>query len=126
MNYEEMSGFEINMHVALANDYLVMEMDDKAKIGMTPDFHKNYPDIVWVAEHEHGVQTMAWEQFCPTLSISDAWPIITEDRIALVPAFDIWDASKGDFNHDRRNFQVQDKNPLRAAMIVFLKLKEAP
>ena len=67
-------------------------------------------------------------------SPSDAWPIITENRISVSPvqtginryhpAKDLWRA-----NHYRDYNSVFTKsgdNPLRCAMIVFLKMQEAP
>ena len=57
---------------------------------------------------------------------SDAWPIITENKIGLVFV--------GDFMRDKEDWQARDtftaykhraydENPLRAAMIVFLKME---
>lgn len=127
--YEDKSDFEINELVALARDYLIQDMDVDGLIGMTPSFHHDYPDTVWVAEHEHGCPTMAWEQYCPTSDPSDAWPIITENMISI----------RFDATHSKawaeKNYGIgytvsvpheyRHKNTLRAAMIVFLEMQEA-
>ena len=108
MNYEQLSDFEINKAVAEALGY-----DSPSTEGAG--------DKILI--HNHGMPTRGViDNYDPCNSPSDAWPIIVENRIALIPAFGIWDASKGDFKHNRRNFQVQNANPLRAAMIVFLML----
>lgn len=53
---------------------------------------------------------------------SDAWPIINIERIGVYPSdgpdFMPWIAAKNAFS-------VTDKNPLRAAMIVYLMMKDA-
>jgi len=58
-------------------------------------------------------------------SPSDAWPIITENRIALMPDVLL----KGQWNcgtlKTGSTDYCQHENPLRAAMIVFLKMQEA-
>ena len=53
---------------------------------------------------------------------ADAWPIITESRISIhsYKAQRGWQAF-GQFDH----VYADDLNPLRAAMVVFLKMKEA-
>lgn len=58
---------------------------------------------------------------------ADAWPIITGNRIGVIPAPEhgAWRAAHRVIGEDSnpRHF-TQDTNPLRAAMIVFLKMKE--
>lgn len=64
-----------------------------------------------------------WRKFDPCNNPADAWPIITESMISIRPVGNdgqLWEASgmagmKADY----------DKNPLRAAMIVFLMMKES-
>lgn len=55
---------------------------------------------------------------------SDAWPIIVENHIAVVPyQYTIpqaWPTAFGAAS----TFTTEDRNPLRAAMIAFLKMRE--
>ncbi|AUR87386.1 NinX [Vibrio phage 1.100.O._10N.261.45.C3] len=53
---------------------------------------------------------------------SDAWPIIVESRITVTP-YD--DENQGWFATYDTSFFIDHKNPLRAAMICFLKMKDA-
>ncbi len=58
---------------------------------------------------------------------ADAWPIITENMIALKPVKLFvgghrWFASKGDSEFAEK---VSDENPLRAAMICYLMIQES-
>lgn len=63
-----------------------------------------------------------WRTFDPCNNPADAWPIITSSMISVRPVGNdgqLWEASgmdgmKADY----------DKNPLRAAMVVFLMMKE--
>lgn len=55
---------------------------------------------------------------------SDAWPIIVENHIAVVPyQYTIPQAWPTAFGLASK-FTAEDRNPLRAAMIVFLKMQE--
>lgn len=60
--------------------------------------------------------------FEPCSNPVDAWPIITSNRIGIVPgtATDKWAAHHGNWD-----IAIPDVNPLRAAMIVFLMMQEA-
>lgn len=53
-------------------------------------------------------------------SWADAGPIILANRIGLTPSVDIWHAYSAD-----EDFLCSISNPLRAAMIVFLMMKES-
>lgn len=63
-----------------------------------------------------------WRTFNPCNNPADAWPIITGSMISIRPVGSdgqLWEAAgmdgmKADY----------DKNPLRAAMVVFLMMKE--
>ena len=65
--------------------------------------------------------------FDPCNNPADAWPIITANRIGVIPATEhgVWRAAHRVIGEDSnpRHF-TQDVNPLRAGMIVFLKMKE--
>ncbi|MNE21818.1 hypothetical protein D3C80_1149960 [compost metagenome] len=62
--------------------------------------------------------------FDPCNNPADAWPIIVKYGIGIIPfkngLSESWDLGNGLINGT-----VKDKNPLRAAMIVFLMMKEA-
>lgn len=109
-NYSELSDFEINKLVAIhrghqcyygngsfTNDGLNVTVKGNGRIG--------------------------W--FNPCRLPEDAWEIIVENNIAIVPySYTIpqaWPAKFGIAS----NFLVEDKNPLRAAMIVYLIMKES-
>ena len=63
-----------------------------------------------------------WHEFNPCNNPSDAWPIILVNRINVYasegPDFMPWMAGCD-------GFMVSNKNPLRAAMIVFLMMQES-
>lgn len=59
-------------------------------------------------------------KFDPCNNPADAWPIITNNFISVIPSIhrDIW------FADGQGGETTFDTNPLRAAMIVFLKMNE--
>ena len=106
MNYEQMSDFDINRLVAInrggyqghvAHMQYGVKESDKDSSGMF-HFERDYCN-----------------------NPSDAWPIIVANRINVYasegPDFMPWMAGCG-------GFMVSNKNPLRAAMIVFLMMQE--
>lgn len=104
--YSELSDFEINKLVAI---YLgVRPRKTISFIGQEKDI---YPD------------------YCS--NPSDAWPIICESIISIVPHYKFTDESEEYIAHsnewvadnvmsDGKSFRYKDINPLRAAMIVYL------
>ena len=97
MNYEEMSDFEITKAVASELPIDWYWMDSTV-----------YMDI----DHT--------EAFDPCNNPSDAWPIIVENGIGVHKQHDqSWFSS-----WTTGEFDCVDKNPLRAAMICFLKMKD--
>jgi len=107
MNYAEMSDFEINKAV-----FLKLNIDYE-------DFDLNpFPDDCASLSYGDGAN---WHEFDACNNPSDAWPIIAENKINVYasegPDFMPWMAG---CNH----FMVSHKNPLRAAMIVFLMMNE--
>lgn len=96
MNYEEMSDDEINYEVA-----------------------KHSFDAAWLERH-YGKEGMI-PDYCN--NAEDAWPVIAENRISLK----IWGWSEWVAYSDgsSRIKECMNKNPLRAAMIVYLMLKDA-
>lgn len=126
-NYSEMSDFEINKHVAHALG-LKVETEFQNNIGFTESFHQKYPNTIWCAEVDrYGEQTQPWEQKCFTHNPSDAWPIIDENKISLITdeTQAEWKAVYYEsFFYDDDTYRFNDKNPLRAAMIVYLMMNE--
>lgn len=106
MNYEEMSDLQINLLVANA-------------IGV--DAAENSGVVFGAVRHEgdNVVSVIGVVDYCN--NPSDAWPIIVANRINVYasegPDFMPWMAGCG-------GFMVSNKNPLRAAMIVFLMMQE--
>lgn len=92
MDYSKLSDFEINRRVFS----LVMNGRDWNRQGSGVFDFCNNPD--------------------------DAWPIITSNRIGIVPdtATDKWAAHHGDWD-----IAIADVNPLRAAMIIFLMMQDS-
>ncbi|AUR92488.1 NinX [Vibrio phage 1.173.O._10N.261.55.A11] len=111
MNYEDMSDFEINKEVARVTDF---------------DWHRD--GSVVFKDNKNGDA----KEFDPCNNPSDAWPIIFQHGICLTSPttgrkHQLWSASwnedgdrwsHGDITHG-------DKNPLRAAMICFLKMRDS-
>lgn len=95
-NYYEMSDFEINKAVA-------------EKLGM---------DVSGATEENN----MMYD-YVPDIcnNIVDAWPIIFENRITVNP-YD--NPSEGWFATYDTSFFIDSENPLRAAMIVYLMMKD--
>ena len=120
MDYSKMSDFEINASVfeALhggAPDY--KEGDGGAMVLISYEGDVVGGDAVEV-EVESGV-------FNPCNNPADAWPIIMAHNIAVVPYRhtlpQAWPTAYGVIS----KFTTEDKNPLRAAMIVFLMMQES-
>lgn len=110
-SYEEMSDFEINKRVF------------KVIVGAKPLGYPHNADGRSVGNESNG--NYRWYDYCN--NPSDAWPIIIENRIGTIPAPDdgLWKAAHRKFGNDDTPYHfTQDKNQLRAAMIVFLKMNE--
>lgn len=111
MNYSKMTDFEINREVA-------------GKVGgfLAKDiFEEERTIFKWHPGNKYS-------KFDPCNSWADAGPIIVSNLIALkpVPLFvggHRWFATKGEGDF---GIKAADNNPLRAAMIVFLKMQEQP
>lgn len=112
MNYEDMDDMQINKHVARA---LNLELNAIASDGLIIEGQSLSVD------------------YCN--NPSHAWPIILENRISLqvtnLPDMP-WNAIGGESVSGSSyqitswgGFVVQEYNPLRAAMICFLKMKDA-
>lgn len=106
VDYSKLSDFEINCKVAKANN--------------------------WTSKSfVHEIHSGKWN---PCNNPADAWPIITESMIAIIPdaaagewvAFNEFTLYEGDwmFASDPAHHS-NGKNPLRATMIVFLMMQDA-
>ena len=109
MNYEDMSDFEVN-------GYVSMHMHGFSWI----EFVDGYTSHVKCGnERSPGFAMIEAPDYCN--NPSDAWPIIVANRINVYasegPDFMPWMAGCG-------GIMVSNKNPLRAAMIVFLMMQE--
>ena len=106
MNYEEMSDFEINKQVAINRG------------GYQGHVEHMQHGVKESDRASHGL-LFTERDYCN--NPSDAWQIIVANRINVYasegPDFMPWMAGCG-------GFMVSNKNPLRAAMIVFLMTQE--
>lgn len=111
MNYEEKSDYEIECLVECALDEQVAMMEFNHETGY----------FSWCAPDGEGGGAFRAAAYCSDVSL--AWPIILENEIKIDPRRTLkklpWMAM-GDCE-----VYAVDENPLRAAMIVFLKMKEA-
>ena len=107
MNYEEMSDFEINKCVAEA-------------VGMelSSDHSGAYVGVVWRSIGSR--PNYGHANYCN--NPSDAWPIVLANKIWIQPDM-IGDGLWHCYDCESE-FLSKHKNPLRAAMIVFLMMQE--
>ncbi|HEJ7888711.1 TPA: DUF2591 domain-containing protein [Serratia liquefaciens] len=113
-DYSKMSDFEINKQVAeiaIGGDWFLEPTDESPS---------------WFVNHGvEGKNTVKLPDYCN--NPADAWPIIIAKRIGVIPAPSdgLWRAAHRDVGADGTpHYFNQCKNPLRAAMIVFLMMKE--
>lgn len=103
MNYTEKSNFEINVLVAKS-------------LGLIIADHQPSKNKVTVRYSDYN----AWFSFDPCNNPSDAWPIIVENGISIFYKHKKWTATDMD-----GPAQYYNQNPLRAAMIAYLMIKES-
>ncbi|MFV8840259.1 phage protein NinX family protein [Enterobacter hormaechei] len=107
MDYSKLSDQEINMAIAeiFHPDSVVIES-------------KSRPPCACITGHLPSL----WVDYCN--NPADAWPIIAESHIGIAPypneAY-AWSSRHGMAS----DLSAEDKNPLRAAMIVFLMMQES-
>lgn len=102
-------------------DYASMSDNEIAeKVGKAIGIHSIAGDLY--------IKNGVWTRFDPCNNPADAWPIIVSKKICI--AFDVfaepddggdWVASPAYYVEGER---IRNDNPLRAAMIVFLMMKE--
>lgn len=107
MDYSNLSDYEINKRVAmLIGGYL----------------EEDFFDELSVIFRRHG--RFQYSFFEPLTSPADAWPIIVENNIGIAHYQNgayAWSSRHGMAS----GLSAEDKNPLRAAMIVFLMMQES-
>lgn len=113
MDYSNMSDFEINCEV------LAVFSPDIKHMCMSGD-NSCFYDCGPAGDGWHQIDI---PDYCN--NPADAWPIIIEHHIAVVPYRhtlpQAWPTAFGVIS----KFTTEDKNPLRAAMIVFLMMQES-
>lgn len=125
-DYAAMSDFEINKSVAIALDIDMHFYIPESEGSFQPGFLPTELGPIWQTSAGFvGEFTVSnGNVFNPCNNPADAWPILLEHHIAVVP-FDgsmpcAWPAGEGLVS----KHLTEDENPLRAGMIVFLKMKE--
>ena len=116
-NYEDKSDFEINKAVAWV-------------LNLNVNSTKDYDGAIRIQVSEKPAKGAGGgrigfhiEYYNPCNKASDAWPIIVENKISVSWVGSYWSALAPLTNACNVGRSVD--NPLRAAMIVFLKMQEA-
>lgn len=109
MNYSDYSDFEINRRVA----------ELLGKFEYVSDCNHNGGSAVLCDS------IRSCHEFDPCNDPSDAWPIILDNRISMIDPISLDGMWTAFVFEDESEPDVYDKNPLRAAMIVYLKMQEA-
>ena len=118
-DYNEMSDFEINKLVAMTIEGVDFDIVGNAKYAVDcfiKSIDGESVNVLWSGDREYSF-------FNPCNNPSDMWPLILEIGICItVNRFGEWYASALDSVGEFK--QWSDKNPLRAAAIVYLMLKD--
>lgn len=131
MNYEQMSDFEINKRIAICLGLSPIDRGELAyvpvgavdKVGSSAAYTK-WVDTRFV--NHDGLREVVHKQFLfnPCRNHSDMWPLIVACDIAVAPNSKgescAWDPREGLLTAKK----VYHTNPLRAAAIVYLMMKE--
>ena len=118
-NYETMSDFEINRAVACRLDG--NDLDIFGRPMFASDCYFSVPSESSVEWHQFGCDES--KLFDPCNNPSDAWPIIA-GMVANGCVVQILQAGVVVILQGGGRIQFMDKNPLRAAMIVFLMMQD--
>ena len=121
MNYETATDFEINKAVAEALGFLPVDRDT-----YVDKFKSRFPNSVWYLQKDKDYRQH--RDWC--LYPSAAWPIIVDNKISMEFVKDKHDGKEywmayAPMIPDSSPLTWSSENPLRAAMIVFLKMKES-
>lgn len=121
-DYASMSDFEINsaVHNALLDKPYELTFHGDGKITWKDKERGGVWETGIVQYTKNGLH-----DYCN--NPADAWPIITENRIGIIPAPDAgkWKSAHREVGEDDTPYHfTQSDNPLRTAMIVFLMMKE--
>lgn len=123
-DYSKMSDAEIAMRVACSIDGVDVDDNGIPKYAVDCYLYNSANSIKWLR-----VGDDEFELFNPCNNPSDAWPIIHGNDIMLNPncADELWKAEQG-FREKPSGFYgvatAYNKNPLRAAMIVYLMMND--
>ena len=116
-DYSKMSDAEIAMRVACSIDGVDVDDNGIPKYAVDCYLYNSANSIKWLR-----VGDDEFEFFNPCNNPSDAWPIIVANKIWIQPDMvgdGLWHCM--DCNDD---IHAKDMNPLRAAMIVYLMMKD--
>ena len=108
MNYEWMSDFEINVEVANALSVCFETHEQCVYVSIKRD-GRNVVSVAGIVDYCNNP--------------SDAWPVIVKNKVTIFSPNDTHDDSLWMAELDE--FHMFSENPLRAAMIVFLMMKDA-
>lgn len=101
-NYNELSDFEINKRVAKSNEVVIEHLTESSVFVSDNDSEFNY------------------KVYDPCNNPADAWPIIVCNHISL----QAYATEHSAYPLSDKDILSTSKNPLRAAMIVFLMMNE--
>lgn len=126
-DYAAMSDFEINRHVAIA---LGMKEHFFMGAGGDGDFDDEIPlterGPIWqTCKYRVGAYKPSnGNCFNPCNNPADAWPIIVDSKINIRFGAKGMPCEAQFFQYGHESVECYHENPLRAAMIVFLMMKE--
>jgi hypothetical protein len=118
-DYAEMSDFEINKMVAMTIEGVDFDNAGNAKYAVDcfiKSMDGESVNVLWSGNEEYSF-------FNPCNNPSDMWPLIVENKmdVCYIDSHNIW---KVFAIKDSEIISYEDKNPLRAAAIVFLMMNE--
>ena len=121
MDYSQLSDFEINKRVSVAaglNVNMFFDVDEAYARGP-----------VWTSPSGNcyaGIKSSKGNPFDPCNDPADAWPIIVENKISIYAMSEADARGKwgAEAFYPNEAYHFND-NPLRAAMIVFLMMRDA-
>ncbi len=123
-DYSKLSDFEINCKVAnalgMTKHFFFLDAEDE----FDDDIEPSERGPIWqTREHfVNGYRPSNGNPFTPCNNPSDAWPIIVDSGIGIrkQKSNGLWVATQ-----EGGSYPKYDDNPLRAAMIVYLMMKES-